>query len=615
MNKARSIDGLQRRSSTKPVRVATASNALKRRADSRRATTIAHGNIQSVRRTQKVQKATVSRIGGLRKGGAVLGLDDYDDKKEVAPRLVRTEDISENDIKLQDGDKEAVKQFLSEVKDSDVTDLASLPANERRKKRKEKNAEKPKKKKRHILRWFLLILLVTIIGVGVWGYNYFNSLIANITEDGNILTALFSDPTTPLEKDALGRTNILVFGTEGYDMNNPNYAGGYLTDSMMLISIDQESGDAKAVSLPRDLKARTCTATSKLNEVFYCQYTKNNGTEESIKQQEEAGAKALEEAFEEVLGVKIQYHAHLNWAALVEVVDAIGGIDVVFTYGDQTWDGDETTIETTDKRGLADGPSRNKLFFSYPNGEVIHLNGTQALGVARTRNAYGGYGAAGGNFSREYFQQRIIEAVIKKMRNTKSFLNLTSILALKSAIGDNLRTNFKDTEIKTLLKLAKTIDFAGLQTIPLYGDDTHPAMMTTGMVNEISYVLPVAGIGRYDKIHAYIKQELYTNTFSGEKAEIVVLNATSKNGYATNEKQWLNEHGFTVENVGNAPSDLEAFDGVKVYTRASDKPKTLAELEKVYNTSAVKETPECLTNYNSDFIVVLGGGFSHDTNQ
>jgi len=586
---------------------------MKRRVKDRRATAITHGNIQSVRHTQKVQKATVSRIGGLRKSEAVLGLDEYDDKKEVATRLIRTEDISESENKLQDRDKEAVKQFLSEVKDSEATDLASLPASERRKQKRKNKSDEPKKKKRHILRWFLLILLLLVVGGGIWGYNYFNGLIADVTNGGNIITAIFSDPTTPLEKDALGRTNILVFGTEGYDMNNPNYAGGYLTDSMMLISIDQESGDAKAISLPRDLKAKTCTATGKLNEVFYCHYTKNDGSEESIKQYEEEGAKALEDAFEEVLGVEIQYHAHLNWAALVQVVDAIGGIDVVFTYGDQTWDGEETTIVTTDKRGLADGPSRKKYYFQYPNGEVVHLDGTQALGVARTRNAYGGYGAAGGNFSREYFQQRIIEAVVRKMRNTKSFLNLTSVLALKSAVGDNLRTNFKDTEIKTLLKLAKTVDFSSLQTIPLYGDDNHPAMMTTGMVNNISYVLPVAGVGRYDKIHTYIKQELYTNTFSAEKAELVVLNATSKNGYASSEKEWLSNHGFNVTNIGNAPSELEAFDGVRVYARASDKPKTLAELEKVYKTSASDTIPDNLTNYNSDFIIVLGGGFSHDT--
>ena len=610
MSGAKSIDGLQRRSVKKQV-TATKSVTMQRRKIAKQATNITRGNIQSVRHPKTTRKATESRIGGLRKGNGSLGLDDYEKSLQAAEtnQIERLEELS-NDVDTDE--RAAIKSFLKERQDSEATDLAAIPLKER-KKRKMKNKDDKPKKKRRILKWFLLILLVALVGGGIYAYHNLNDLVADITNGGNIFTAILSDPTTPLETDSLGRTNILVFGTEGYDMNNPNYAGGFLTDTMMLVSIDQNTGDAKAVSLPRDLKASTCTATGKLNEAFYCQYTKNDGSEESIKKYEEEGAAALEKEFEKVLGVEIQYHAHANWGALVQIVDAIGGIDVVFTYGDQTWDGDEVTIETTDKRGLADGPSRNKFFFQYPNGEVVHLDGEKALGVARTRNAYGGYGAARGNFSREYFQQRIIEAIVKKIKNTKSFLNLGSILALKSAVGDNLRTNFKDTEIKTLLKLAKDLDFASLQTIPLYGDEENAAVMTTGMINNISYVLPVAGVGQYSQIHNYIKKKLYTGGFFSENAEITVLNATSKSGLASTEKTWLIDHGFNALNAANAPSDYEAFDGVQIFAAADDKNATKAELEKVYKTSASSEIPESLTNYNSDFIIVLGGGFSHDT--
>ena len=89
--------------------------------------------------------------------------------------------------------------------------------------------------------------------------------------------------------------------------------------------------------MPRDLKSHTCTATSKINELFYCKYIKNDGTEESKKKYENEGGEDLANAFEEVLGIDIQYRVHVNWAALIQAIDAIGGIDVVFTYGDQTW--------------------------------------------------------------------------------------------------------------------------------------------------------------------------------------------------------------------------------------------------------------------------------------
>ena len=143
---------------------------------------------------------------------------------------------------------------MEEVKDSDPTDLAELPKKEKmkekpEKKKKEKKEKKPKKHK--VLKRVLLILFLLILLGGAGAYLYLNDFVAKITDGGNLLGFLFSDPDTPLKKDEQGRTNIIIFGTEGYNMDDPNYDGGFLTDSMMLLSIDQDSGDAKAVSLPR----------------------------------------------------------------------------------------------------------------------------------------------------------------------------------------------------------------------------------------------------------------------------------------------------------------------------------------------------------------------------
>ena len=86
-----------------------------------------------------------------------------------------------------------------------------------------------------------------------------------------------------------------------------------------------------------NMQTKHAKATSKINELFYCKYIKNDGTEESKKKYENEGGEDLANAFEEVLGIDIQYRVHVNWAALIQAIDAIGGIDVVFTYGDQTW--------------------------------------------------------------------------------------------------------------------------------------------------------------------------------------------------------------------------------------------------------------------------------------
>ena len=588
----KSIDGLQRRAS-----------GGDKKASRSRATT----SSTMMRRTTKT---TTKRLG--------LPDDEKELKKLVAesnksdkldnPKKKRKVLGVKKDDKEFDKENEAVKEFLSEVRDVDPTDLTELPEEEKAKKNKK---HKKHGKKRHTGRWIALVVVVLLVGAGIFVYNYLNDFVSSVTGGGNIMNVIFSDPDTPLEKDENGRTNILIFGTEGYAMDDPRWDGGQLTDSMMMMSIDQETGDIKTVSLPRDLKAKTCTSTSKINEVYWCKYNKvkKNTPEDQKRQYEEEGAMALEAAFEEVFGVQIQYHIHANWAALTQIVDAIGGIDVVFLYGNQTWAGDETTIVTTSPKGLADG---RPYHIQFPNGQVIHLNGEQALAVARARNAYGGYGASNGNFSREYFQQRVIDAIVKKSRNVD--INLGMVLQVKSAIGDNLRTNFKDTEIKTIVKLATKLDFSGVQTISLYDTKDKPrALLTTGMINGISYVYPTQGVGQYSNIHAYIKRKLSGEAFTSEEANVVVLNGTAVSGIAANEKTYLEGKGYIVSATANAPSDLKDFDGVKVYQVSAKKPKTAEALSKLYGVQAEVNLPESLSAYsNVDFVVIIGNGFSHD---
>lgn len=593
MSNNRSIDGLQRRTSARP-------STTKR--------TVTKGGVKKT--TTTVRKPVVKKVATKpTTNRRQIGIDNK--KRATKAELKTREELSLDNLNTTVED-EAVKEYLSEVKDVDPTDLVEVSQEEKGKgwfKKSKKKAKKEKtKKKRHIGRWIALFIVLALIGGGYFAYKKLNGIYSQVN-GGNIITALLA-PDTPLKKDDNGRTNVLIFGTEGYQMDDPNWDGGYLTDSMLMLSFDQDSGDVKAVSLPRDLKSNTCTSTNKINEVFWCQYSnvKKDSDAETKKKYEELGAHKLEEAFEEVLGVDIQYYAHLNWQALIQIVDAVGGIDVVFTYGDQTWDGDEVTIETTDKRGLSDCYGR-KCFYTYKNGEVTHLTGEWALAVARTRNAHGGYGAAGGNFSREYFQQKIIEATVKKAKQINLTSDWNAAFGILQAVGDNVRTDFQDSEMKTLMKVANTVDFQTIESISLVNpqDGTSP-LLTTGMVNGISYVLPTAGVGNYSRIHTYMKKKL-SNSYEGEDAQIVVLNGTSAYGVAANEKLNLEDKGFSVKSTNNAPADVSGFDGVKLYQLANDKSKTAAALKERYGVEFEKDLPDSLAEYDCDFIVIIGGGY------
>ena len=600
MSSGKSIDGLRRRNSSTIVTA-------------------------TPKKRQSTKKTTIAKSQNRKK----IGINDSKENSKhttIEPKSLNAKNIvknneSEKKIKEADEKNSAVRDFLSENYNNDSSDdLIDIP--QRTKKKKNKNKKSTKKHK--MLKKILIALVIILVLVGGGVYLYLNDFVAQITDGGSIIGLLFSDPDTPLEKDSNGRTNILVFGTEGWVMDRPDlYDGGDLTDSMMLISINQETGDAKAISLPRDLKTSTCTASGKLNEVYYCNYSEiyskidagQKVSNEEKQEYEKRAAEALMKKFEEILGIKVHYRVHVNWQAVVQVIDAIGGIDVVFTYGDQTWNGDEITIKTTDERGIADLSYDYVHYnFEYKTGKVYHLDGSKALAVARARNAFGGYGASGGNFSREYFQQRIIEAMVKKARATNLTSDLVGALKIKEAVGKNLRTNFKDTELKTLLKLADSDILTKMETISLYNTDGQGTnYLTMGLIDNISYVYPVAGVGQYDQIHDYIKKNLSGKGYTSENARIVVLNGSDTDGAAKNEKNNLEDEGFIVIQAANAPEkdDLSGFDGVKVYQTNSSLTKTAKALKTRYNTDINTKIPDSLKEYDCDFIVIIGNGYNN----
>ena len=634
---SRSVDGPRRRSGSNSIKVnvSTSKAELKGRniyapkkvnrstiSDVRKPRTSKESLIADTHQSSSIERGKYRRLNEVIEDKKTHKLPHREKKTTHASTSTHEEESKHVD--------KAAKEFLAEFYDSNATSFnEDIPMKDKKKSwRKQQKAAKKaakrdskmhKKKKHKIWPIIVLILVLIICAAGFFVYNFLNDNYQKVVgDDSSILGLIFADEDTPLLADEKGRTNILIFGTEGASMVNPEYDGGFLTDSMMLVSLNQDSGDVKAISLPRDLHYTkgACTGTAKLNEIYYCQYVKNDGSEESMKIYEERGQDALASAFEDILGIKIQYKAHANWAAMVSVIDALGGIDVVFTYGSEEWSGPETAIEVTDKRGLRDIYG-GRTIISYPTNEVIHLDGWNALTVARTRNSHGGYGAGRGNFSREYFQQRIIEATVKKARETNFLTDISAATGLINAVGDNVRTTFKDSDIKTLMRLAKDINIENMETLSTVENyDGRAALMKTGMINEISYVIPYGGDMSFNYIHNFIQDRLYAEGFSREMAQIVVLNGTGTSGIAANETIDLQDEGFQVSSIGNAPDDLQDSDKTIIYQLSSDKSETAKKLIEKYGVELVTEVPESLSKFkvitennvskSTDFIILIG---------
>ncbi len=349
-------------------------------------------------------------------------------------------------------------------------------------------------KKRHTGRKVVLVLVLLIVAVG--GYYAWNvgSRVLNVADntfEGDVLG--FFQKKERLKTDANGRTNILIFGT-AEDDEGGTHEGANLTDSIMVVSINQDTKDAIMVSIPRDLWVQLdggCVVgyQSKINTVFFC--SSNDGEDEG------AGSQALMSKVSEVTGLDVQYYAHINFTAVIEAVNAVGGVEVI--------------IDSDDERGILDRNFDWKCnytcyYVKYPNGPTGLMDGEHALALMRARGAAGGYGLPESNFDRERYQQKVLTALFEKATASGTVFDINKVMALMDAVGNNLRTNINTNEVRTFMDVANGVDLANIAGIGFA--DPEEYVTTNGFIGDQSVVLPAAGTYNYDQVHAYVARKI-----------------------------------------------------------------------------------------------------------
>jgi LCP family protein required for cell wall assembly len=460
----------------------------------------------------------------------------------------------------------------------------------RRRANKVKAQDRPHAKRRRIIKWVTVLLVVIVLGVlAFFGYKF----ISNTSKvfKGNIFGLT---QHKKLQEDANGRTNILLFGTSEDD---PGHDGGSLTDSIMILSVDQDAKNAYLFNIPRDLEVKydkACLSeySGKINALYQCYY--DNGSNE------QAGAEALMHKVGEVSGLQLQYYAHVNYTVVRDVVNSLGGIKV--------------TIESRDPRGQMDsnfdwkcGPNysqRKKVcppnghFIDYPNGEV-ELDAEHALYLAQARGDIAPtYGFEQSNYDREKNQQKIVVAIRDKALSAGTLTNLGKVTGLMDALGNNLRTNFQTEEVSTLMGLGKDIPADSIKTISLY-DDKDSSTPLDGTGN------PKAGKYQFAAIQAFIAKKISSDPVVKEEAPLMVLNGTNESGIAQKAADALESKKYTVISVGNAPD--ATYKPVEIYQIKDGYTGTTDALKKLYNvTTITKGAPAGINPGTAAFVIIIG---------
>jgi len=494
-------------------------------------------------------------------------------------------------------------QSLQEIDDASPKELSRRQR--RRQRRRDKRAAHPR-------RWLVtriiaaVVLLLVLIGGGIAGFLAYKAIHATHSAfKGSILDIV---QTTPLKTDSQGRSNFLILGTSEDD---PGHQGSNLTDSMLVLSIDQAKKNAYLFSVPRDLYVKygmACDAgyAGKINDYFSCS---NTGTDTAAEQDRLSKTQAF---VGNILGMDIQYGVHVNYTVVRDTINAIGGSIQVNIQGD---DGSGPSSDL----GIMDSNFDWKCGASYsqrikncpPDGHFIEytpgvhtLDAEHALYLAQARGDVAPtYGLAQSNFDRERNQQKIIVAIKDKATSAGVLTNIGDVSNLIDALGNNLRTNIQTKEIQTIMKFADSIKDSDIHNLDFYSSDNR-IMTTETIPGAGSVVIPAAGEFDYSDLQAYIAKSLSSNPVVAEAANIAVFNGSDTAGAAQTVADTLTGKGYTISDIDNAPSG--SYTPIEIYQVTSDKTATASALAKLYGVTIKTTTAPVTVPTGTDFVIIVG---------
>lgn len=491
-----------------------------------------------------------------------------------------------------------IDDSLRQIDEPDAKQSTRKMSRREKRRWKKDHRTRAQKIRKRIIVTVILVIVAALIAVA--GFLAFKALNAT----GNVLNGSIVDliQNEPLKEDENGRSNFLILGTSEDD---PGHEGGYLTDSIMVLSIDQDKKDAYTFSIPRDLYVDYGAAClsgykGKINVYFSCS---NEGEDDAAEQDRLAKTQAF---VGDIVGLDIQYGVHVNYTVMRDVVNAIGGsIDVTIASRDPRGVMDSNfdwKCGATYAKRMANCPP-NGHFIQYPNGPVS-LDAEHALYLAQARGDIAPtYGFEQSNFDRERNQQMILVAMRDKAMSAGTLTNLGKVTGLIEALGDNLRTDVQTKEVRTLMMLAQDIKSENIKSIDFYSDENR--IFTTGTLPGAgSSVYPAAGVGDYSQLQAFIKKQISSDPFVKENPHVMVLNGSGESGVAQRAADQLAEKGFTIDSVDNAPDGTYAK--VEVYQINTEKTATAAKLAEMYGVTVKKTTPPVSVTGETDFVVIIG---------
>ncbi|MBR1624051.1 MAG: LCP family protein [Pseudobutyrivibrio sp.] len=295
------------------------------------------------------------------------------------------------------------------------------------KRRKKKNI------KRNILVVEVVLIIVLALGLLLW-HNFFGKINYDSTTMNDVEV---NNLDTETEELLSNYTTLALFGVD--NRSNGNLDSGN-SDSIILVSINNDTKEVKMVSVQRDTYLQVAEGTYRK-----CNYAYNHG-----------GVETAISMLNTNLDLKISGYVSVDFYALAAIVDDLGGLELEITQKMIDTDNPETQ-----QNALAGyiAEVENVLKY-YPNEEdyfkmsdcyfdspgTYKLNGAQVVGYCRNRYA------VNNDYGRAENQRIVIKKIIEKAKKASvsqlndiaqdvfpsisTSLSLSQILSMASAVGD-----------------------------------------------------------------------------------------------------------------------------------------------------------------------------------
>lgn len=302
-----------------------------------------------------------------------------------------------------------------------------------------------------------------------------------------------------------GYTNVALFGL---DSRENDLGKGNRSDTIMIASLNNDTKEVKLVSIYRDT----------LLELDDGSYNKANAAYAF------GGPEGAVSLINRNLDMNIEKYVTVNFNALVDVIDAVGGLDLELTH-DEVVHMNNYCVETS----KVTGKSYEKI---EPEVEgTYHLNGVQAVSYSRIRYT------AGGDFKRAERQRLVLEKIADKVQN----MSVGTVNKIIDSVFPQISTNFT---------LAEMIGYAKNLTKYKLGDSIgFPADNTTDMLNEVgSVVIPDTLSSNVMEVHKFLfENDGYTVSSTITSVENGIAEKSSdkaKSGSAVDDDEVPSSAGY-----------------------------------------------------------------------